>query len=264
MQRALTCALGATVLATMAVPALGADIGAPPLLVPPPGYDWTGLYIGGNAGGIWGDFKGSASLNDGSILIFGSNFGGSNNTNSSWKAGGQIGYNWQVQQWVFGLEGDFDGMNIRETFIAPANTLPSFNQGYTISLKSNWLASIRGRYGYTWNNWLFYVTGGVAFANIQGAFNFSNVVAATTNGTTAVGGTGGVGFEVGFWNNWSFGAEYRLTGFENLNFGPPGLVPTAGGTSTSPVTISSKLTTNEVTARLNYRFNWGTPLKAGY
>ena len=65
-----------------------------------PVYNWTGFYIGINGGGAWGDSKwdsvGTFDVSGGMI-------------------GGTVGYNWQIAQWVFGLEGDIDWTNINGT-----------------------------------------------------------------------------------------------------------------------------------------------------
>src|SRR5487761_36315 len=90
--------------------ALGAAspaIAAPraPVMPAAPVYNWTGWYAGGNIGYSWGNadstytdhgfapptsFSGSEQL-DGII------------------GGAQVGYNWQIGNWVYGLETDFQG-----------------------------------------------------------------------------------------------------------------------------------------------------------
>ena len=71
-----------------------------PVIVPM--YNWTGFYIGGNIGYSWG--KQDTSLLTGGTTLFSN----SNNINGI-IGSGPIGYNWQKNQWVLGVEADFQG-----------------------------------------------------------------------------------------------------------------------------------------------------------
>ena len=65
-------------------------------------YNWTGFYVGINGGGGWGNSEWSSLVGStGSFDVSGG------------LVGGTIGYNWQLGQWVFGLEGDIDWSDIR-------------------------------------------------------------------------------------------------------------------------------------------------------
>ena len=60
MKRAITLGLGALALATMSLPSSAADLGArpvgkAPVIAPVALYNWSGFYIGGHIGGVWGD-----------------------------------------------------------------------------------------------------------------------------------------------------------------------------------------------------------------
>ena len=94
-----------------------------PIFVPPP-FTWTGFYIGGNAGGIWGT-GGNAST-----TVYANGFpwlynvwpgGGGGNGNTGFIGGGQAGYNWQTGAFVLGVETDFDGTSLKrdKSFIGP-------------------------------------------------------------------------------------------------------------------------------------------------
>jgi outer membrane immunogenic protein len=54
--------------------------------------------------------------------------------------GGQLGYNWQTGNWVWGVEGDFDGSNINKLNNI-GETILAGGGGANV----NWLATIRGR-----------------------------------------------------------------------------------------------------------------------
>src|SRR5579872_2671205 len=91
----------------LATGALAADLPAKAPVYDPI-YDWTGFYVGGNVGYSWGNSNSTLSLIDpgaGTTL---------NSTAIKFHmdgviGGGQIGYNWQRERWVFGLEADIQG-----------------------------------------------------------------------------------------------------------------------------------------------------------
>jgi outer membrane immunogenic protein len=138
------------------------------------------------------------------------------------------------------------------------------------------MASFRGRAGFAVNQALFYVTGGGAVAEFGGSRTTLvngpgiNIPAAgtyvATNGgsSTRWGWTVGGGIEWAFSQNWSVAGEYRHTDFGNraTNFDIP------SGLAAAPIfftgTSSQRLTVDQATARLNYRFNWGGPVVARY
>src|SRR6266481_6917218 len=78
---------------------------SPPPYVPPiyvaPVFTWTGFYLGGNIGGAWRNDNLSDTLS-------GLNFSNGNN-NGVFIGGGQLGFNWQVSNFVLGFEWDIDG-----------------------------------------------------------------------------------------------------------------------------------------------------------
>jgi outer membrane immunogenic protein len=184
--------------------------------------------------------------------------------------GGQLGYNWQMGSFLFGLEGDASWTRIRagvtQNVIDPfgSQTLTGI---YTTEV--DWTASLRGRLGVTFDRVLLYATGGAAFAGgrVNSTFTLTNPVPGIVfpipfSGTTAasstftdVGWTVGGGIEWAFANNWSIAGEYRYAdygrhGVRLANTDPAG----PGSLGINPVTVTRRLTTDEATLRLNYRF----------
>ena len=93
----------AALLAAMLGSAAAADLSraapitkAPP---PPPVFSWTGFYLGGNLGAGWGQ----GNVTD---TLTGLTFSGT--SNARFVGGGQTGFNYQVSNVVFGLEGPLD------------------------------------------------------------------------------------------------------------------------------------------------------------
>jgi outer membrane immunogenic protein len=143
--------------------------------------------VGGNVGGVWG----TSNID---IPRYPSNF---DIKETSVVGGGQVGCNYQVNQFVFGIEGDFEGMSLK------GDHLSGGSGGERFLVDWDWSASIRGRFGIANNNWLFYVTGGGAWANLNAA-NFRPTIFADVSGTFSGWVVGG-GIEYGFVRTGSSG-----------------------------------------------------------
>src|SRR5579864_211256 len=88
---------------------------------------------------------------------------------AGWLAGAQLGYNWQSQSFVYGLEADVSLMHLRSdmTNIVP-NPIPFFPPATANNNASmNWYGTFRGRLGWSAGPVLFYGTGGVAYGNVE-------------------------------------------------------------------------------------------------
>lgn len=221
----LVATLGAT--ACLSLPATAADMAARPYVKAPayvqPIYDWSGFYVGAHVGYAWG------SEHDNLSDVIGAN---ADKFDVNGVLGGvHAGYNWQANQFVFGIEGDFDGSGITgdQAFDdSPRSTLRSVG---TLSFKNNWQASLRARAGVAANNWLLYVTGGVAFADVDSSlsvYNFNptgcegvcvvNPGFASSANNTLVGFTIGAGSEYALSRNWIARMEVRYTDFGAKTF----------------------------------------------
>jgi outer membrane immunogenic protein len=218
-----------------------------------PLYNWTGFYIGLNAGYSWGRQDNSLVTTTGVTLL-------SNSDHlNGFIGGGQIGYNWQVNQWVFGLEADFQGsgQNADGSFATPAtNTclpfascpVPATSTAYTDKL--DWFGTVRGRIGYAMGatgNWLPYVTGGWAYGHgeISGTTTSGGVATSFSGSQDYSGWTVGGGVEWAFMNQWSVKVEYLY-----IDFGDGPTVPV----SATRDIVSGKMTDNILRAGLNYKF----------
>jgi outer membrane immunogenic protein len=87
----------------------------------------------------------------------------------------------------------------------------------TSTSKYDWYATVTGRVGYAWDNWLVYGKGGAAFARVEyGGSSFvpgpGTFVVNPTNDTLS-GWTVGGGVEFGFLKSWSAKAEYNYLDF---------------------------------------------------
>ena len=247
----------------MAAPATAADMAARPYTKAPPPmvapiYDWTGFYIGGNGG--WGQSNSCLNFVD----AFGFDFRDGCASRSGGLIGGQIGYRWQANQWVFGLEAQGDWADLSRTRLSPFFDQALGGIPGTISTRTttDGIGLFTGQIGYAWNQALFYVKGGAAvtsnrFSILQTftGFEFASV------STTRWGGTVGVGFEYGFAPNWSAGIEYDHLFMGNSNNSFSVVNPINAAFLNNRISQDVDM----VTLRINYRFGWGTsPVVAKY
>lgn len=199
---AAACIIGSTQLS------YGADlpVKAPAYKVPPAValYNWNGFYVGANVGYGW-----AHTSSDAYSMVTGALTGSSTNDRNGIVGGGQVGYNWMfAPQWLLGIEGDFDGAGM--TGSNDSCTATGCVHG---DHRTDWLATVRGRIGYAWDNVLLFGTGGGIWVNsktdrtITLGGGAALGTTATTSGTTG-GWTAGGGVEWGFMPHWSAKLEY--------------------------------------------------------
>jgi outer membrane immunogenic protein len=193
-------------------PAVAADLARPaPLKASPRSvaaapFDWSGPYLGGHIGYLWGRTR----VTDNDIL---SEPGSQTN---GVIGGVLLGYNWQTGPLVFGLESDFGWTHAQGTGTSPppppppppsspppaappiATLTTHAPNHYTI----NWTSHVRGRLGYAFGNWLVFAAGGLALSDLD--FQEGSVT------TTTISSSGGRYF------GWSVGGGVEWTVTRNL------------------------------------------------
>jgi outer membrane immunogenic protein len=195
-----------------------------------PVFTWTGFYIGGNLGGAW-------AHRDVTDSLFGLNFSNGNNNNGVFIAGGQVGGNYQFNNFVVGVEGTFDwAANNNNTTTGIA--VPG---GNIIQVTSNntWLSTLAGRFGVAFDRVLVYGKGGGAWIG-NNSFTVTNVTTGASftgsNSNTTTGWVVGAGVEWAFAPNWTVKAEYDFIGLGGRSFTIPAGSPApfaAGDTFTT-------------------------------
>jgi outer membrane immunogenic protein len=175
---------------------------APPAGVMPVAYDWTGFYVGGHVGYGWAD----KSWQDGFGL-----FGISQQANG-FLGGGQAGFNYQVGQFVFGVEGDMSWSGMKGS----TNTLAS-----SFNTDVDWTATLTGRLGMAFDRWLVYGKGGAAWARDRYSTNFYTFPGTEVT-DTRLGWTVGAGVEYAFAPQWTAKLEYNYMDFgtRSVSFAP--------------------------------------------
>ena len=203
----------AAALAALAAPALAADLPARSMSPPMPAYiappfTWTGLYVGVNAGGIFGQSGTTQTTGTPGFVALGPTLVPSSlsTKGSGFIGGGQIGYNYQVGSFVAGAETDFDYSSLSKSasFTSPGTVLGT---SLTTSAKSklDYLGTVRARLGYVvYDRLLIFATGGFAYGDVR---TTTSVVPNAVPGGLWSGSTNNTrgGYAVGG------GAEYALT-----------------------------------------------------
>lgn len=186
--------------------------------------NWRGFYVGLSSGATLARFTNNTVTQPGSLLDA-IQANAVNNTGTQalntdgFLAGITGGYNWQIQQYLFGVEGDLQSMSINDSTYSNAVVYPndpSTQFVITSYGNQNWLLTARPRAGFITNSGLFYVTGGLALSYIQSDFLFT-----TSQGDfeskrvrqLKPGYAVGTGVEAALTKNVSLKAEYLMTYF---------------------------------------------------
>jgi high affinity Mn2+ porin len=243
--------------AFVAVPAVAAEL---PLAMPvkapvlvkaavPQLYDWTGFYAGVHVGDAWGRSNWTEQPDGltGSLNMF-QRYDAFEGT-GSWFAGAQVGYDYMLpNRVVIGGVADFSApssQSINSISIGGISTFvsPILGQESLSETVLN-MGTVRGRVGYAPGNWLFYATGGFAWAYDQ-----LTMTQLDNSGTTdspflwRFGWAAGAGVEMPLAPNWTAGLEYLYTRYGNSTI----------GFANAGQTVQSNLALQELRLTLNYR-----------
>jgi outer membrane immunogenic protein len=234
----------------LSAPASAADLGARNYTKAAPvayAYNWSGLYVGANAG--WGSSRNCWTATMGLGIPVNASEGCHDADGGTF--GAQVGYRWQSSAWVFGIEAqgnwaDFSGSN-NSTFFTVRN-----------ESEVNAFGALTGQVGYAWNNALLYVKGGAAVVRHEyTGFALPGGAAFDSAKDTQWGGLLGIGLEYGFAPNWSVGVEYAHIFMGDRDISPA----TAAGIVARTDTVDGDI--DLITLRVNYRFG-GSTVSARY
>jgi len=211
--RVLRRAAIATIVLTVAVLADGAAAdGMLPTKAPPPAapsdpaFDWSGWYVGGHVAYSVGQAKGVLSNPDPAAF---------DNAFSSLYGGVQGGYNYVFpSRLMLGAEADITFPNFQR--FANGLIFTEATPGTTVTDQIDYIATLRGRFGYAFDHWLIYGTGGFAWS--QARFGETPGVASDEDKIllTRIGYALGLGTEVAIAPNWSARLEYLYDQFGSV------------------------------------------------
>jgi len=217
---------------------------APPPPIAAPIFTWTGFYIGGNLGAAWAERR----VTD----IFGNSF--TRSSDARFIGGGQLGYNWQISNFVLGIEGDADGIvsdNNNRSAAVLVNGTP-----FVVTARNNdWVATLAARFGWALDHWLIYGKAGGGWVGNSNGFTVTNLATGATFGAGSSNSVGGWllggGVEYAINNNWSLKGEYNFIGLGHRNFAVPVVV---GTPPVADVFTSSSRNFQMVKFGFNYSF----------
>jgi len=265
VKRTLFFAAVAAIVGVGAASAADMAVKARPVAIEP-GYNWSGWYVGLNGGGAWDNSTGH--LDTFSSDFVGPVAAGVVPTNLGAKheggfGGGQVGYNWQRDRWVFGLETDFQGADIGRT-----NTIFFPGDGLFVPTVTtardhiDWFGTVRGRIGWAANNVLLYGTGGFAYGDVNSSVRVLGTPPTTGNFAgnvtdTRFGWAAGAGVEWGITPNWTVKGEYL-----HIDLGSSNVTMTDPQFPLGSATYRFHHEMDTVRAGVNYK--WGGPVVARY
>jgi outer membrane immunogenic protein len=254
--------------------ASAADLSRPsykalPVVAPP--FSWTGFYVGGTVGAAW--TKADVSMNtvnqtgvlyDPLDIPTLNAFGSPRPSQTNAIFGVKAGYNQQWGAFVLGLEGDISSFRFNPTVLAVGNPFVTFPGAGSAQMLTNvhtsWLATIRGRAGYAVDHWLFYATGGAAFADVRysnsytafsprgAGFDFE----AASASQTRTGWTAGAGVDYALNPHWILSGEYLHVDLGSI--AAAGGVTTQFNSRTAIFNFSTKVTSDIVRFGAAYKF----------
>lgn len=191
--------------------------------------NWTGWYVGLNAGGNWGRSKTSTVVDLGSglgytpasLAILNAAGQPTGFDTSGFIGGEQFGYNYQIGRWLLGVEGDFDYFHSVGSKTLISTPIAGNTATMATSVSTDWLFTLRPRVGVIASNWLFYATGGLAVTRLKagGSFVETGTIPLSASASTSSNKAGwviGGGIETLLPGRWTFGAEYLYVGFNNI------------------------------------------------
>ncbi len=218
--------------------AIAADL---PMKAPPPAhipmavFSWNGFYVGANIGGAWSN----GTVTD---VVTGATF---STDNSGFIGGGQAGFNYQINNFVLGVEGDIDATSLSKTGPGVVTAIGTL-QG---SVSTDWVATLAGRVGFAFDRWLVYAKGGGAWVQNSATLTNQTTGASVTASNTNGGWMAGVGAEWDFAGPWSAKLEYNHIELDNWS--------TAATVITAADRFNVSRNIDLVKFGVNYRFGWG-------
>ncbi|WP_428429583.1 outer membrane protein [Pararhizobium sp.] len=185
--------------------------GAAPALADDAAFDWSGGFIGAQAGYAGGKGHFSSSTGD-TAHPEPDGFIGGLYTGANYQFSNDI---------VVGVDADIDWSRARDSVLVYDAAGFPWPADYPVVQEINWTGAVRARLGYAVGRWLPYVAGGVAFADVS-----QRLVGAIGNfDENYTGWTVGAGAEYAVTDRVIFRADYRYSDFGSKSFEIPGAPP---------------------------------------
>jgi outer membrane immunogenic protein len=214
-------------------------------------YNWTGFYAGVDAGAAWGDMN-AVDVTEPSGGFFTdlvpAGTEGFKFNKSSFGVGGHVGAQYQLQQFVLGVEGAYTFTNIKKTIVSPYFPASDLETG-----KINDLVTVVGRVGYSFDRYMIYAKGGYAGGNVD--FNAHDTQALVTYGQKQwqSGFAVGAGLDWAVTNTIRLGLDYTHIDLGRKTASGNNVLP--GGALGNPESFRTDATVDMVMARLSVALN---------
>lgn len=231
-----------------------------------PAMDWSGAYLGAGLGGVVdiANTSGQGSDNGQPAYFNATDLAQLRSAlaaqNSTTRLAGQVfaGFGQQTGQLYYGLEASMGTASLEgsRTTSQDYDSLPGTSFTNTLAYSAHWQAALRARLGIARDNWLAYVSGGLAATQFHLDATFSDTNGATpgrgssSSDPLVLGATLGLGAEYALDEHWSVRADYAFTHFGEASTTMAIVYPGFSSDLRNGVQLSS----HTVTAGLSYRF----------
>ncbi len=233
-----------------------APVMAPAMEVGSASNPWSGLYVGGQAGGIFSSGTNNLLLDNNVDGLFNQPSDGvasfSNRSENGFVGGVHVGYDVQYGSFVVGAVADVSYADFSET--RGFTTLLGSSSSVTRSIDV--LATARARAGVAFDSILVYGTGGLAYANVKQDYRpvmVTGLTPVSSNDEDSFGYTIGGGAEFMVTPKFSFGAEYLYTNLGSDD-SRASLIDAAGIVRATGQ-LDDDVDFHTVWAKVSYRFN---------
>lgn len=220
-----------------------------------PGYDWSGIYIGGETGGASVSSRTTVVTQGTPLSGFPAGTVQNTISQTGWLGGAYAGYNRQAGHLVLGIDGNFNATGLRGT---GSETSPINGAVASHTLRVTWVGTLTGRVGVALDKFLLFGKAGWALAHFSDTSTENNgallpsLVSTATSSETRNGWTAGGGLEWALGQVWVARLEYDYIRFLTANFNAFE-VDLPAGTTTQPAR-SAQSSMNLIKVGLAYKF----------
>ncbi|WP_182084984.1 outer membrane beta-barrel protein [Aureimonas sp. ME7] len=247
-------------------PALAADVvyeePAAPVVAIAPAYNWTGFYVGGQAGVAFNNDAGDVRYNPNTGAFATTAFsGGSGDSDDAAFIGGvHVGYDYQINNFLVGVVADINYIDASSNSSFSITSAPGVVDTFGVSSDINFVGTVRAKAGIVADRFAVYATGGLAYADTDtkyfapGTLTATNGFVPTVNSDSDdVGYAVGAGVDYLVTPNLSLGLEYLYTDLGESDT----TVTYTNGTLSQNFTATSNddLDFHTVWAKASFRFN---------
>ena len=187
--------------------------------------EWSGFHVGIAIGGTESRSDTSTVVKSAGGYFTGNDHGqiydagNATLTQSNLSGGVQAGYGRQFGNIVVGIVASANSLSFDDTRRATVGYQSSPGNTFTLTqtVEADWMTTLRPRLGWAQENWLAYISAGLAVTQLKYDYRFTDTSFSASSRSTeskvVPGWTLGVGGEYALNGNWSLTGEYLYTAF---------------------------------------------------